>query len=158
MNISNYFWYFQSVIPPRICDLIVQYGKAEKNREIMAITGGYGRDRDLNKQPLTKDEIKDLQKKRDSNIVWMNDRWIYKEIQPYVHQANKNAGWTRDRDWETIFESLFFCKSFISSLVRGCLSKFLSLPKPPVMAIISLFFSALPYCTIKSQILGGITD
>ena len=84
MNISNYFWYFQSVIPPRICDLIVQYGKAEKNREIMAITGGYGRDRDLNKQPLTKDEIKDLQKKRDSNIVWMNDRWIYKEIQPYV--------------------------------------------------------------------------
>ena len=23
----------------------------------------------------------------------MNDRWIYKEIQPYVHQANANAGW-----------------------------------------------------------------
>ena len=53
----------------------------------------YGRDRDLNKQPLNKDEIKNLQKKRDSNIVWMNDRWIYKEIQPYVHMANKNAGW-----------------------------------------------------------------
>ena len=33
MNISNYYWYFQSVIPPRICDMIVQYGKAEKNRE-----------------------------------------------------------------------------------------------------------------------------
>ena len=56
MNISNYYWYFQSVIPPRICDMIVQYGKAEKNREIMAITGGYGRDRDLNKQPLSKEE------------------------------------------------------------------------------------------------------
>ena len=59
MNISNYFWYFQSAIPPRICDMIVQYGKAEKNREIMAITGGYGRDRDLNKQPLSKEEIKE---------------------------------------------------------------------------------------------------
>ena len=93
MNISNYYWYFQSVIPPRICDMIVQYGKAEKKREIMAITGGFGRDRDLKKNPLNKDEIKDLQKKRDSNIVWMNDRWIYKEIQPYVHMANKNAGW-----------------------------------------------------------------
>ena len=23
----------------------------------------------------------------------MNDRWIYKEIQPYVHQANANADW-----------------------------------------------------------------
>ncbi len=99
MNISNYYWYFESAIPPRICDLIVKYGKSEKEREIMAITGGFGRDRNLDKQPLTKDEIKDLQKKRDSNIVWMNDRWIYKEIQPYVHQANANAGWNFDWDF-----------------------------------------------------------
>ena len=55
MNITNYYWYFQSAIPPRICDMIVRYGKAEKNREIMAITGGFGRDRNLDKQPLTKD-------------------------------------------------------------------------------------------------------
>ena len=34
-----------------------------RRTEIMAITGGYGRDRDLNKQPLSKDEIKDLQRK-----------------------------------------------------------------------------------------------
>ena len=99
MNISNYYWYFESAIPERICDMIVQYGKAEKNREITALTGGFGRDRDLSKQPLTKDEIKNLQKKRDSNIVWMNDRWIYKEIQPYVHEANKNAGWNFEWDW-----------------------------------------------------------
>ena len=99
MNISNYYWYFKSAIPPRICDMIVKYGQAEKNREIMAITGGYGRDRDLNKQPLSKEEIKDLQKKRDSNIVWMNDRWIYKEIQPYVKMANQNAGWNFNWDW-----------------------------------------------------------
>ena len=96
MNITNYFWYFQSAIPPRICDLIVKYGKSEKEREIMAITGGFGRDRDLKKQPLNKDEIKNLQKKRDSNIVWMNDKWIYKEIQPYVRIANKSAGWNYD--------------------------------------------------------------
>ena len=99
MNISNYYWYFQSAIPPRICDMIVQYGKAEKNREIMAITGGYGRDRDLDKQPLTEEEVADLKKKRDSNIVWMNDRWIYKEIQPYVKMANESAGWNFEWDW-----------------------------------------------------------
>ena len=39
MNISNHYWYFESAIPTRICDIIVQYGKAEKEREI-AITGG----------------------------------------------------------------------------------------------------------------------
>jgi PKHD-type hydroxylase len=29
----------------------------------------------------------------------MNDRWIYKEIQPYVHMANRNAGWNFEWDW-----------------------------------------------------------
>ena len=37
MNISNYYWYFKSAVPERICDMIVQYGKSEKKREIMAI-------------------------------------------------------------------------------------------------------------------------
>jgi PKHD-type hydroxylase len=107
MNISNYYWYFQSVIPPRICDMIVQYGKAEKEREVLALTGDFGRDRDLNKAPLTEKEVENLKKKRDSNIVWMNDRWIYKEIQPYVNQANRNAGWNFEWDWS---ESCQFTK------------------------------------------------
>ena len=37
MNLTNYYWYFESAVPPRICDMIVQYGRAEKKREIMAI-------------------------------------------------------------------------------------------------------------------------
>jgi hypothetical protein len=28
----------------------------------------------------------------------MNDAWIYKEIQPYIHQANRNAGWNFEWD------------------------------------------------------------
>jgi PKHD-type hydroxylase len=98
MNISNYYWYFTSAIPPRICDMIVQYGKAEKEREVLALTGDFGRNRDLKKAPLTGKEVENLKKKRDSNIVWMNDIWIYKEIQPYVNQANRNAGWNFEWD------------------------------------------------------------
>ena len=49
----------------------------------------------------------DIKKKRDSNIVWMNDKWIYKEIQPYIHQANINAGWNFEWDWS---ESCQFTK------------------------------------------------
>ena len=85
MNISNYYWYFQSAIPPRICDDIIKYGLSQA--ETMARTGGYG-DRELTKQ-----EIKDMKRKRNSDLVWLNDAWIYKEIQPYVNQANRNAGW-----------------------------------------------------------------
>ena len=29
----------------------------------------------------------------------MSDRWIYKEIQPYVHNANANAGWNFQWDY-----------------------------------------------------------
>ena len=105
MNLTNYYWWFKSAIPPRICDDIVKYGL--KHKDDMAITGGLGRDRNLQKQPLNKKEIKDLKKKRDSNIVWMNDRWIYKEIQPYVNTANKNAGWNFNWDWS---ESCQFTK------------------------------------------------
>ena len=99
MNLTNYYWYFENVIPHKICDEIVQYGKMLKEKEMLALTGGYGTNRDLNKQPLTKKEIKDLKKKRNSNIVWMDDKWIYKEIQPYVHIANKNANWNFEWDF-----------------------------------------------------------
>ena len=91
MNLTNYYWWFGSAIPSRICDDIVKYGKSISDQ--MAVTGGFG-----NKK-LSKKQIKDLKTKRDSNIVWMNDRWIYKEIQPYVHQANENAGWNFQWDF-----------------------------------------------------------
>ena len=91
MNLTNYYWYFQSAIPERICDDIVRHGKSLQDQ--MAVTGGYGN------RPLNQNQVKDLKKKRNSNIVWMNDRWIYKEIQPYVHQANKNANWNFEWDF-----------------------------------------------------------
>jgi PKHD-type hydroxylase len=99
MKLSNYYWYFTSAIPPRICDDIIKYGLSQA--ETMARTGGYG-DRELSKQ-----EIKDMKRKRNSDLVWLNDRWIYKEIQPYVDQANKNAEWNFQWDWS---ESCQFTK------------------------------------------------
>jgi PKHD-type hydroxylase len=97
MNLENYYWWFKSAVPIRICDDIVKYGL--EHQDDVAVTGELGRGRDFKKQPLNKKELKDLKKKRDSNIVWMSDRWIYKEIQPYVHKANKNAGWNFNWDY-----------------------------------------------------------
>lgn len=94
MNLKWYYWYFQSVIPERICDDIVRYGK-EQNKQI-GLTGHAG---GKNSDELSEEEIKNVQKKRKSDIVWMSDTWIYKEIQPYVHQANINAEWNFEWDW-----------------------------------------------------------
>ena len=90
MNLKYYYWYFKAAIPERICDDIVRYGKEQKKET--ALTGDAGKD-------ITKIELKNIQKKRKSDVVWMDDRWIYKEIQPYIHQANASADWNFDWDW-----------------------------------------------------------
>ena len=91
MNLEYYYWYFQSVIPPKICDDIIEYGKSKQ--EQIALTGDY------DPEKVSEDDIKDVSKKRNSNIVWMSDRWIYNEIQPYIHVANQNAGWNFQWDF-----------------------------------------------------------
>ena len=96
MNISNYFWYFKSALTPRFCDEVIKYGLSQKQG--IAMTGGLGRGRNLNKNPLNKDEVRNLKYKRNSDVVWLNDTWIYKEIHPFVHTANKNAGWNFEWD------------------------------------------------------------
>jgi PKHD-type hydroxylase len=104
MNLQNYYYYFQNVLTPRFCDELVKYGIAQQ--EELALTGG--QTDKLNKdEKLSKEDLKDLKKKRDSNVVWLNDRWIYKEIQPFIHQANRLAGWNFDWDWS---ESCQFTK------------------------------------------------
>ena len=104
MNLQNYYYYFQSALTPRFCDELIKYGKSQQ--EQLAMTGG--QTEKVNKgKPLDDKDIIDLKKKRDSNIVWLNDRWIYKEIQPFIHQANRLAGWNFDWDFS---ESCQFTK------------------------------------------------
>ena len=90
MNISNYYWYFKSALTPHFCDEVIKYGLSHK--ENFARTGGYDKD------TLTKNEVKDIKRKRNSDLVWMNDEWIYKEIHPYVNEANQLAGWNFEWD------------------------------------------------------------
>ena len=96
MNLKWYYWYFQSAIPPKICDDILEYGNALKKER--ARTG------DGDNTSPTKDDLDFLDKKRKSDIAWFSDPWIYKEIQPYVHQANENAGWNFQWDWSEPFQ------------------------------------------------------
>ena len=96
MNLKYYYWYFKGVLPKSFCNDLIKYGN-EKQEET-ALIGGYQIKADNNEE-LTNKEIKDLKKKRDSNIVWLRDPWIYKEIHPYVNAANRNSGWNFQWDW-----------------------------------------------------------
>jgi PKHD-type hydroxylase len=99
MQLENYYWCFQKALPSRICDDIVEYGKQLK--EETGVTWGY----DVNN--MTPNQQKELEKKRSSNVVWMNPTWIYRELHPLVYEANANAGWNFHWDWS---ESCQFTK------------------------------------------------
>ena len=104
MILKNYYWYFQSVLSSKFCEDLIKHAT---NRDLKkALTVKYTSKEEEGKK-LTKKDLLDLNKKRDSNIVWLNDSWIYNEIYPYIHEANKRAGWNFDWDWS---ESCQFTK------------------------------------------------
>jgi PKHD-type hydroxylase len=94
MNLKNYYWYFKSALSDKFCDDLIAYGKQQQDQ--LALTGELSK-KEITK--LTKKEIKDLKKSRNSNVAWLSDRWIYDAIQPFVNQANANAGWNVQWDW-----------------------------------------------------------
>ena len=91
MNISNYYWYFSGVLTPKFCDDVIAMLMHKKKLWLELVV--------MEDKKLNKEEVKDLKRKRKSDLVWLNDTWIYKELHPYVHKANKAmAGW--NFDWE----------------------------------------------------------
>ena len=78
-------YYFKEALSEKLCDDIIQIAMDDKPD--VAVTG----------LKIRNDEdAKNLLQKRDSYITWLNEEWIYKEIRPYVHRANKLAGWNFD--------------------------------------------------------------
>jgi len=83
MHLNHYYWYFKSALTPRFCDEVIKYGLAHKEKAGLTGDGPHN---------------KNLTKKRKSDVAWVDDRWIYKEIHPFVHKANKEAGWNFEWD------------------------------------------------------------
>ena len=99
MILNEHYWYFESVIPEKTCDDIVKY--CLQMNDVKGITG--------NKidKPYTKKELKNIQKLRDSNVVFIDEPWLYNQIFPFLRAANKNAKWNFELNWT---EALQFTK------------------------------------------------
>ena len=94
MNLKYYYNFFHSVISPKLCDDIIKH--CSSNLQVAKIGG----EADENDKPdRWWAEGKTIEKKRKSQVAFFDDRWIYKEIQPYVKLANNLAGWNFDWDW-----------------------------------------------------------
>lgn len=84
MNYKKLFYYFDSALSPFLCDKIIEEGYS--NNPDIALTGSTGYTR-------SKKEIEQTKEIRNSNISWIDDWWVKKELEPYVKRANEMAGW-----------------------------------------------------------------
>lgn len=91
MKLKYDWWLFKKQISIENCNKIIE--KASLFKKNKAITGKFGKKRDLKENPLTKEEKKDLIKQRDSSVVFLSDQFIYDIIIPLVINANKNSNW-----------------------------------------------------------------
>jgi len=85
MNLKNNYFILEEAVTNRFCDHVIEYGKYLK--EQVATTWGY------NPDTLSDYDRKELEKTRKSKITWMSDNWMYRQIQPVIHEVNALAGW-----------------------------------------------------------------
>ena len=90
MILKHNYYYFKKAIHIKTCNKIL---KACRKKIIKEATTFKGRNKI----------------KRDCKVAWINDQWIYDIINPYIHAANKEAGWNFQWDWNessqfTIYE------------------------------------------------------
>ena len=100
MQLKHNYYYFIKAIPIKTCEKILEAGRKKITNQ--AVTGfEYSKKQD-------KHGTLDL-KVRDCRVSWLNDKWIYDIINPFIHTANEKAGWNFQLDWNedsqfTIYE------------------------------------------------------
>ncbi len=88
MLLEHTYFYFKEALPLRFCNDLISYGKQQRLN--LARIGSETVDFS---KPLNKKEIKQTKKIRNSDVVFLNDPWILKEILPFVKEANERSNW-----------------------------------------------------------------
>lgn len=130
MILPYQYWYFKSALSNEVCDQILELGLNKLHDTIdkhginstMATTGDFKqkdspvRKNSHTQQAMDNSTASELTSQginiedvyiRDSNVVFLSDRWLGELIWPYIHQANKSAGWNFEWDFT---EDLQFTK------------------------------------------------
>ena len=73
MRLQHFVWSFPEALDSETCNRIIELGLSKKKRKATV----------QNKQ----------EQYRESNVVWLDDRWITELLIPYIYTANESAGW-----------------------------------------------------------------
>tara|TARA_R100000664_G_C2732279_1_gene122564 strand:- start:176 stop:808 length:633 start_codon:yes stop_codon:yes gene_type:complete len=96
MNLQYTYWYFQGVLPEKFCNQVIDLGLSKNEQR--AMIGDEVKALKQNKKISTKDRKK-WKEIRNSDISWLDEKWIYRTIDPFVQDANKSAGWNFQYDF-----------------------------------------------------------
>ena len=125
MNLEHYYWYFKSSLTPEQCNKIIDLGI--KTKSDLGTVGGI---KIKNYKKISKEEKNKLIKIRKSNVAWLEDKWLYELITPYVTIANKNANWNFQVDWFENIQFTIYKKSQFYDWHQDCWDKPYEMPNP----------------------------
>ena len=113
--LNNYYW-FKSALTPKQCNKILEAGMSElvkkssaygteaikaqtadgKEKGGMSAKGQKTGDKaqaNMTKEKMIKKGIKESDGYvRDSSIAWLNEKWLYDILHPFIHNKSKQVG------------------------------------------------------------------
>jgi PKHD-type hydroxylase len=125
MHLEHSYYWFKEIISPEDCQKIIDHGLStlENYKKNGISTSGvtYGGSEKQSKKeaiPLQDKTLQDIAEEnkistteaeqsvyvRDSEVAWLNDKWLYDLILPYIHKANYETGWKFDIDEAEYFQ------------------------------------------------------
>jgi PKHD-type hydroxylase len=85
MNLLNNYYYFNNALSKDFCKEVINFALNKKEEIKEGVTGF--------QEKVDENKMKDIRKIRKSNVVWLKENWIYKEIIPFILDANNLADW-----------------------------------------------------------------
>lgn len=86
MIIKNKYFYFKKALTDKFCDDVINYALKQKIKKASV-------------RKITNKKQINTKKYRDSDVVFLDEKWIYNQIHPYVNEANKLAEWNFEWSW-----------------------------------------------------------
>jgi len=121
-NTQDYYWIFNNALSPDTCDKIIELGLSKKT--VLARTHGYDNDKFKN---LNKTQKINLKKIRNSEVAFLDEKWLMDILNDFVVKANMNSGWKYQIDYSekiqfTIYKKKqhynFHCDSSIQDICK----------------------------------------
>jgi PKHD-type hydroxylase len=123
MQVRNSYYWYNSIINSDLCQKIISLGKNKidylkskgidisgvtiGNKEKQSMVGAVPMQDKTNQELIENTKIKNVEENvyvRDSDVAWLDDKWLYDLLLPHIYDANKKAGWFYDLDGYEMFQ------------------------------------------------------